>query len=116
MLLFMQSFPSFKGREFHMAGESYGGRYIPVFASRLVHHNQQLLHSNSVDKQAINLTSVLIGNGYTDIVTMASSYYDQACTQQNGLGRPVLDIARCIEMQQAVKRCDKWLQKVCRDR
>lgn len=45
-----------------MAGESYGGRYLPVFASA-VHDNNKKLIANK--KEPINLKSVMIGNGIT---------------------------------------------------
>lgn len=45
-----------------MAGESYGGRYLPVFASA-VHDNNAKLVANK--KKPVNLKSVMIGNGIT---------------------------------------------------
>lgn len=33
--IFHEAFSEFKGRPFHMAGESYAGRYLPVFASEV---------------------------------------------------------------------------------
>ena len=79
-----------------------------------MHQNQLLAKSNS-KRAPINLKSVLIGNGLSDAVTMTTSYYDQACSAKNGIGRPVLDIKACITMQQSVKRCDLWLERVCRE-
>lgn len=60
------------------------------------------------------MKSVLIGNGLTDGIAMVTTYYDQACTAGNTLGKPVLDIKTCITMQQEVKRCEVMLEKVCR--
>lgn len=45
-----------------MAGESYGGRYLPIFASA-VHDNNAKLVANK--KEPVNLKSVMIGNGIT---------------------------------------------------
>lgn len=109
----LETFGDYKGREFHLSGESYGGRYLPVFASEIVYQNDMLKRSGS-KRTPINLKSVLIGNGLSDVVSMATSYYDQACTKASGIGHPVLDIKTCVEMQQSVKRCDKWLDRVCR--
>jgi cathepsin A (carboxypeptidase C) len=33
LVLFFKQFPEYKDLEFHIAGESYAGHYIPVFAS-----------------------------------------------------------------------------------
>lgn len=62
-LQFFETFKEFEGRAFHMAGESYGGRYLPIFASAVVDGNKQLIKEG---KSPINLNSVMIGNGVTD--------------------------------------------------
>jgi hypothetical protein len=95
LVLFHQAFPAFKDREFHLSGESYGGRYLPLMASRILHENEKVAVQGST-KPRINLTSVLIGNGLTDVVTMTTSYYEQACAKSNGVGRPVLDIQSAL--------------------
>jgi carboxypeptidase C (cathepsin A) len=41
-----------------MAGESYGGRYIPVFASAVYDQNAKLVEAGMTP---INLTSIMIG-------------------------------------------------------
>jgi len=56
--LFFKHFTKFKGRHFHMAGESYGGRYLPVFASYLYDQNRELA---KLGLMPINLVSVMIG-------------------------------------------------------
>lgn len=56
--LFFEHFTKFKGRRFHMAGESYGGRYLPVFASYLYDQNSALA---KLDLTPVNLVSVMIG-------------------------------------------------------
>ena len=74
--IFFENFPSFKGRAFHMAGESYGvcayllciywpslkaylqGRYIPLFASAVYDQNTVLVRKGLTP---INLTSAIIG-------------------------------------------------------
>jgi carboxypeptidase C (cathepsin A) len=42
-----------------MAGESYGGRYIPVFASAVYDQNAKLIEAGMTP---INLTSIMIGS------------------------------------------------------
>lgn len=51
----------------------------------------------------INLQSVMIGNGLTDVLTAIPTYYDQACTNISGAPTgPVLDIHTCANMQSYV--------------
>jgi cathepsin A (carboxypeptidase C) len=106
--IFFENFSKFKGRAFHMAGESYGGRYIPLFAAEVYDQNTKLVDAGLTP---INLTSVMIGNGLTDFATMIPSYYDMACTPASL--PPVLDISTCIQIKAALPRCKKWLKEGC---
>ena len=56
--IFFAHFSKFQGRGFHMAGESYGGRYIPVFAAEVYDQNAKLVEAGM---SPINLTSIMIG-------------------------------------------------------
>lgn len=47
-------------RDFFIAGESYAGRYAPLFADYIVVKNQE---AELTGKPKINLKGVLIGNG-----------------------------------------------------
>jgi cathepsin A (carboxypeptidase C) len=108
--IFFENFSKFKGRAFHMAGESYGGRYIPVFAAEVYDQNTKLVEAGLTP---INLTSIMIGNGLTDFATMLPSYYDMACTPASL--PPILDISTCVQMKAALPRCKKWLKEGCVD-
>ncbi|KAI0047671.1 serine carboxypeptidase [Auriscalpium vulgare] len=110
VVIFFEHFSSFKGRSFHMSGESYGGRYIPVFAAAVYDQNA-LLVANGLTP--INLTSAIIGNGMTDAFSMVQSYYDMTCTPASVA--PVLDISTCVRMKKALPRCKKWAKAACID-
>ncbi|TFY76033.1 hypothetical protein EWM64_g7980 [Hericium alpestre] len=110
MVLFFENFPSFKNRALHMAGESYGGRYIPLFSAAIWDQNAQLVARGLTP---VNLTSAMIGNGLTDPYTMTPSYYDMTCTPASV--PPVLDINTCVRMKQALPLCEKWLKESCLD-
>ncbi|PPQ84535.1 hypothetical protein CVT25_007605, partial [Psilocybe cyanescens] len=110
VVIFFENFSKFKGRAFHMAGESYGGRYIPVFAAEVYDQNKKLEQAGMTP---INLTSIMIGNGITDFYTMIPSYYDMACTPASVA--PILDISTCTRMKQTIPRCKKWLKASCVD-
>jgi cathepsin A (carboxypeptidase C) len=109
--LFFETFSELKGRPLHFAGESYGGRYIPLFAASILDHNSKAVAGGHTP---INLQSVMIGNGLTDELTAIPTYYDQACTNVSGAPTgPVLDIHTCALMQSYVPRCQSWLNKAC---
>ncbi|PPQ84830.1 hypothetical protein CVT25_015124 [Psilocybe cyanescens] len=97
--IFFEHFSKLKGRPFHMAGESFGGRYIPLFAAEVYDQNSRL---EKAGLTPVNLQSIMIGDGYTDFYTMIPSYYDMTCTATSAA--PVLDIA-----------CKKWLKESCVD-
>ncbi|ORX34677.1 Alpha/Beta hydrolase protein [Kockovaella imperatae] len=110
--LFFEHFKEFEGRAFHMSGESYGGRYLPVFASAVHDGNKALI---AAGKAPINLKSVLIGNGMTNFMTEVESYYPYSCTIHGGLDAPISPIKDCVEMAEAVPRCHKMAKRSCVD-
>ncbi|KAK0448417.1 serine carboxypeptidase [Desarmillaria tabescens] len=102
--IFFSNFDQFKGRAFHMSGESYGGRYLPLFASAVYDNNAKLVDAGETP---INLTSVMIGNGITDSITTLLSYFDMQCTPASV--PPILDIKACVYMKSTLQRCEKWM-------
>ena len=95
--IFFETFSQFAGRPLHLSGESYGvrilllvaiagpfcrlfsdettssqGRYLPVFASEIIDQNAVAVQEN---RSPINLQSVLIGNGITDISTFVGFFF-----------------------------------------
>ncbi|KAG9004034.1 hypothetical protein FRB94_002743 [Tulasnella sp. JGI-2019a] len=66
IFLFIEHFESFKGRELHLTGESYAGRYLPLIASEIVDSNEKAVKARY---ERISLKSVLIGNGWMDFLT-----------------------------------------------
>lgn len=67
--LFFHKFHKFAGNDFHIAGESYCGHYIPEFATEVLAH----------EDRSFNLTSVLIGNGITDPLIQNEAWEWMAC-------------------------------------
>lgn len=98
LTLFFKQFPEYAKQDFHIAGESYAGHYIPVFASEILAHK----------KRNINLQSVLIGNGLTDGETQYEYYRPMACGEG---GYPaVLDESACQSMDNALPRCQSMIR------
>ena len=98
LTLFFKQFPQYAHQDFHIAGESYAGHYIPVFASEIMSHK----------KTNINLKSVLIGNGLTDALNQYPEYRPMACGK--GGWPAVLDESSCESMDNALPRCLSLIQ------
>ncbi|KAI0644057.1 serine carboxypeptidase [Trametes meyenii] len=109
--IFFEHFTKFKRRSFHLAGESYAGRYLPVFASAIYDQNVFLEEAGLAP---VNLTSVMLGNGGTDWQMLIPSWYDAQCADP--IYPPVTDIATCVRMKQMLPRCEKGLKESCFDR
>ncbi|TBU29816.1 serine carboxypeptidase [Dichomitus squalens] len=108
--IFFEHFTKFKGRPFHMAGESYAGRYIPVYASEIYDRNAAL---EEADMTPINLTSIIIGNGPQDFFEMMLSLYELQCGYHGY--PPFKSISECVHLKQLVPRCRKRAQQSCKD-
>lgn len=98
LTLFFKQFPQYTHQDFHIAGESYAGHYIPVFTSEILSHK----------KRNINLKSVLIGNGLTDGYTQYQYYRPMACG--DGGWPAVLDENECQAMDNALPRCQSLIE------
>ncbi|KAG6120899.1 hypothetical protein E4U14_002950 [Claviceps sp. LM454 group G7] len=98
LTLFFHQFPEYATQDFHIAGESYAGHYIPVFTSEILSHKER----------NINLKSVLIGNGLTDGYTQYEHYRPMACG--DGGYPAVLDEAACQSLDNALPRCQSLIE------
>lgn len=98
LTLFFKQFPEYAKQDFHIAGESYAGHYIPVFAAEILSHK----------KRNINLKSLLIGNGLTDGLKQYEYYRPMACG--DGGYPAVLDEPECQSMDNALPRCQSLIQ------
>ncbi|THH20268.1 hypothetical protein EW146_g1054 [Bondarzewia mesenterica] len=107
--IFFETFDQFKGRPLHLAGESYGGRYLPVFASEVWDQNQ---YAEEEGRPLINLQSVVIGNGITDISTLYAGRYEIECGTA-ALDVPFQFISTCVRMKKALPRCEQAMNKYC---
>ncbi|KAG5645267.1 hypothetical protein DXG03_006569 [Asterophora parasitica] len=109
LTIFFETFKQFSGRALHLSGESYGGRYLPVFASEIYDQNEVAVREG---RQPLNLKSVLIGNGITDISTLYAGRYEVECGTAS-LDVPFQTIGNCVRMKTALPRCEKALQRGC---
>ncbi|KAJ7288107.1 Alpha/Beta hydrolase protein [Mycena rebaudengoi] len=111
--IFFAHFSKFQGRGFHMAGESYGGRYIPLFAAAVYDQNPRLVEAGL---PPINLTSIIIANGETDFFSMIPALVEMQCSPASMPPTPpVQDIKTCVKMKTILPRCQKWMKASCQD-
>jgi len=108
MGLWYAAFPASRSLPFSIAGESYGGHYIPIFAEHI-----KQMNAIAPPSEQIPLESVIIGNGVFSDTAQASSYYDIPCTNVTGIG-PLLNSTTCARMAAAVPRCE-YLMQACHD-
>ncbi|KAF9326742.1 hypothetical protein BG006_009872 [Podila minutissima] len=107
--VFFKEFPEYQRLDFHVAGESYAGHYIPAIGQEI--NTQNKLMSTPLHRppgiQHINLASLLIGNGLTDPKVQYEYYPEMACRNSYG---PVLDDATCNKMAEAYPACADLIQ------
>ncbi|KAI8577099.1 hypothetical protein K450DRAFT_253641 [Umbelopsis ramanniana AG] len=110
--LFFQEFPEYADLDFHVAGESYAGHYIPAIGEQIHNNNKGKFavsslaaHQNTLAD--INLKSLMIGNGLTDPLIQYKWYAKMACENNYG---PVLDNSTCKQMEANYPACARLIQ------
>ncbi|WFD23862.1 carboxypeptidase D [Malassezia equina] len=69
---FFGAFPQYADTTLHIRTESYGGHYAPVYGSYILEQDKKDIN----DAIKLNLTSVVIGNGWIDPKIQYASYYN----------------------------------------
>ncbi|KAH8924386.1 carboxypeptidase C [Atractiella rhizophila] len=80
--LFYSRFPALKQNKFTLAGESYGGTYVPTFSRKVWDKNQELRNiavQNRREVIEIPLESIMIGNGLSDPLLQTRGDWIYAC-------------------------------------
>lgn len=101
-----KTFPSF-----HIAGESYAGRYIPLLANQIVEDNKKIELHPEFGLKPLPLTSVLIGNGITSPEDQFPAYVDYTCTTASGSEKPLLPAKTCKRMYEDIPTCLALVKK-----
>ncbi|KAJ7673619.1 hypothetical protein B0H17DRAFT_875465, partial [Mycena rosella] len=86
------------------------GQYLPVFASTVCDNKPRLVNAGFAP---INISSVMIGNGLTDVPTMVPAWVDVQCSPVSIF--PVQDIGTDPDVVIQLPRCTKWLKDACQD-
>eukprot|EP00924_Labyrinthula_sp_SR-Ha-C_P000894 augustus_masked-scaffold_7-processed-gene-7.41-mRNA-1 protein AED:0.01 eAED:0.01 QI:0/-1/0/1/-1/1/1/0/452 len=105
---FFEAHPELRKREMYIAGESYGGHYVPAIAYRIYEENKKATAAH-----VMNLRGIAIGNGlvsaekqyplYPDMITSSNSH--KAPYEKDGVVYKLMKAAifPCVKLIQA---CD----------
>lgn len=109
--LFFTKYSKYASLPFHIAAESYGGRYAPLFADKIWQENKKLSLSRyaagAMVPKHINLESILLGNGLTEPQTQFASVPDFACRGPYAIFEP--DSATCQTLDSKAETCAKMI-------
>ncbi|GMM27578.1 carboxypeptidase C [Martiniozyma asiatica (nom. inval.)] len=98
--LFFSHFSKFANNDFHIAGESYAGHYIPGIAHEIV---------NNEDK-VFDLKSVMIGNGLTDSLVQYYYYIPMACNSTESGFKQLISDNECQNLEVMYSRCASLIE------
>lgn len=92
---------------FHMAGESYAGRYLPLLAHQVLEDNEEAIAHPERGVQPLPLASILIGNGITSPKDQYPAYVSYACDNKYGFGNngSFYDKKTCDDLKDAIPTC-----------
>lgn len=91
--LFFQKFPDYPSTDFHVAGESYAGHYIPAIAKAIT--------TSSTYGQFFRLNTIMIGNGLIDDLHQTPSYVDMGCGNGSG-AQALLSQSQCNRIRNQI--------------
>lgn len=95
--LFFQRFPQYP-KTLHVAGESYGGHYIPAVGAEILRHPER----------SFDLKSVVIGNGLVDVLQQYKEYKPMFC---GGGGVPaVVSDDVCAHLDDSLAACNSLIE------
>jgi cathepsin A (carboxypeptidase C) len=115
MRLFFHSYPKAAKLDFFIAGESYGGTWVPTLAHRIVSTQESTMAlvaqagRSTPALPKIRLKGVLLGNVVINDIHQWKGFYPTACG-----GSGLLNKALCAQMAAAMPRCESML-RTCRN-
>jgi cathepsin A (carboxypeptidase C) len=102
--LFMTHFPEYAHLPLHIAGESWGGHYVPNIAHHIDYWNERYVYAPRPGQVLINLESVVLANGLTEPKSQFESMPEYLC---GGAPYPPFekDDRRCVAYRAAMPAC-----------
>jgi cathepsin A (carboxypeptidase C) len=110
--LFIARFSEYADQPLHVAGESWGGHFVPNIGSVIYHKNKELVAHPDPYLKKINLASLLIGNGMTDPYRQFDPIPEFLCLGPYAIFDP--PSPQCKSLREMVPNCKK-LTKSCYD-
>jgi cathepsin A (carboxypeptidase C) len=102
--LLQEAFPLTRSLPLHVAGESYAGRFIPVYAATIIDFN------NLVDPSSrIPLASIMVGNGWSSPLDTETSLYAVSCHVYDSIA-PIYNATECAAMAAATDQCELMME------
>ncbi|OAA36118.1 carboxypeptidase Y [Beauveria brongniartii RCEF 3172] len=104
-------FPGLAGQPLIIAGESFGGNYVPYFANDLIQRRESDRCSSSAGRCSprYNLSGIVLINALVSFKYLHSAHYDMFCSPGAFLN---FNRSTCRAMAAAVPECDR-LHMVC---
>lgn len=115
--LFMNRFPQYSEKPFHLAAESYGGTYAPNIAKVIHDANKQLAIAPTPGLKHINIASIILANGLTDPYIQMASVPDYACNGPFPVFNPEGPECKALRAkvpvcQQLIKACYRFSSRL----
>lgn len=101
--LIYEALPHLKNTSLFLAGESYGGRYVPLYGSAILDWNAKI-----ESERKIPLVSIMLGDGWTSPQDQIPTYYDVGCFEVDGIP-PAFNSSVCATLPPIVERCESLL-------
>jgi carboxypeptidase C (cathepsin A) len=106
-VLFHDIFPQFRSNPLHVAGESFGGAYVPAFVADI---QKCLFAKRRSNQRALNVSGIILLNALVSNKYASSSHYELFCREDSSPLR--LNATSCAAMAEAIPECER-LQEVC---
>ncbi|EIW66926.1 cathepsin A (carboxypeptidase C) [Tremella mesenterica] len=107
LMLFISKFTEYAEQDFHVAGESYAGTYIPNIGSTIFRHNTALSLAPVPTLPILNLKSLLIGDGVTDPYNQFGTVAEWACYGPYAVYDPAGP--ECAALPAKIQRCQNLI-------
>ena len=105
-VFFQHIFPEKAALPVHVAGESYGGHYVPTFVNHVLEDRAR----NSQNAYAGNITSIILVNALIDIAASSIGVWELLCSDYRG---NVFNESVCQQIAIAMPECEQ-LGRDCR--
>lgn len=103
---FNNIFPEKKHLPLIIAGESYGGHYVPTYVKHILDSRSY----NSKDAFWGNITGVVLVDAVLDMAPCVTGGYELLCETENGKG--IINETACAYMQDMIAPCEE-AQRTC---